>query len=682
MDDSSDLSSPLSSVPSSPLSSLASSPSPPPDMPPIFQSHAYPSPPASQQTSHNGSPVPDGMASSASSDKDGPPPAKRRRISKDRSADYLDLYADTIDPDQQAQLDRLLKVLHKRQKIVVIAGAGISVSAGIPDFRSAQGLFRTLKEEHNLKGSGKHLFDASVYKDDVSTSTFHDMVSTMSRLSKDAKPTAFHHMLATIAQEGRLLRLYSQNVDGIDTSLDPLKTSVPLQKDSENKWPRTVQLHGGLDKMVCSKCHELSDLDPKRFDGPVPPLCQTCEEINDIRTNYEGKRSHGIGRLRPRMVLYNEHNPDDEAIGAVTKDDLRKRPDAVIVVGTTLKVPGVRRIVREMCATVRDRRGGVTIWINNDPPPVAKDLEDCWDIIVEGPSDAVAKHAAMRKWDDPVESDEFAEVSDEDAKKVTEKKLSVLLPDCNPIHATLTPLPSAQHKNNSFRPPLPNETPRKPLDVGPTDWSPIVSPRNSIIPSIESESAEGDNIIVTPSGTSRNDSGLLTPSKSQRNTPVKKDTKKSVSLNDKLKDRSKKATTTKGTKKAAPTKRSNVKYIKTPKSQAKPGPKSKKAQAESKTKPLTNAFKSSKISAMAARAGKNDPASPMVSPSKLRQVSNATSIPPEPMHPLSPQDPRNNTSPATMADETVKDQLPSSYSENQDKAAKNRSRMSVSSFLN
>jgi len=178
------------------------------------------------------------------------------------------------------------------------------------------------------------------------------MVSSMSRLTKDAKPTPFHHMLATIAKEDRLLRLYSQNVDGIDTSLEPLKTRTPLRKDDEGKWPRTVQLHGGLDKMVCSKCHELSDFDADLFSGPTPPLCPRCEEINDLRTNFEGKRSHGIGRLRPRMVLYNEHNPDDEAIGSVTREDLRKRPDAVIVVGTTLKVPGVRRIVRDVwCCT-------------------------------------------------------------------------------------------------------------------------------------------------------------------------------------------------------------------------------------------------------------------------------------------------------------------------------------------
>jgi NAD-dependent histone deacetylase SIR2 len=156
------------------------------------------------------------------------------------------------------------------------------------------------------------------------------MIGSMSRMTRSAKPTAFHHMLATIAKEDRLLRLYSQNVDGIDTSLEPLRSRVPLRKDDEGKWPRTVQLHGGLDKMVCSKCQEVSDFDADLFSGAEPPPCQNCVDVNYIRTDTLGKRSHGIGRLRPRMVLYNEHNPDDIAIGAVTQHDLRKRPDAVI----------------------------------------------------------------------------------------------------------------------------------------------------------------------------------------------------------------------------------------------------------------------------------------------------------------------------------------------------------------
>lgn len=70
------------------------------------------------------------MESGVNTDKEGPPPRKRRRVSKERTTEFLDLRTGEVAPDQQEELDRLLHVLHKRQKIVVIAGAGISVSAG------------------------------------------------------------------------------------------------------------------------------------------------------------------------------------------------------------------------------------------------------------------------------------------------------------------------------------------------------------------------------------------------------------------------------------------------------------------------------------------------------------------------------------------------------------------------
>ncbi len=70
---------------------------------------------------------------------DGPPPAKRRRIQppkqptkqptkQPRTTAYLDL--DDVDSVDEDQLDRLLAVLRRKKKIVVVAGAGISVSAG------------------------------------------------------------------------------------------------------------------------------------------------------------------------------------------------------------------------------------------------------------------------------------------------------------------------------------------------------------------------------------------------------------------------------------------------------------------------------------------------------------------------------------------------------------------------
>jgi NAD-dependent histone deacetylase SIR2 len=223
------------------------------------------------------------------------------------------------------------------------------------------------------------------------------MVRELSHLTQNAKPTPFHHMLATLAEEGRLLRLYSQNVDGIDTTLDPLATKVPL--NIKGPWPKTIQLHGGLEKMVCSKCGHLSDFDGSLFEGPEPPPCKECEEIECVRLA-GGLRSHGIGRLRPRMVLYNEFNPDEEAIGAVSHADIKTRPDAVIVVGTSLKVPGIRRLAKELCSVTRGRRGGFTAWINHDPEPVGIEFKDCWDMVVRGECDEVARLVSLPRWDD------------------------------------------------------------------------------------------------------------------------------------------------------------------------------------------------------------------------------------------------------------------------------------------
>lgn len=99
------------------------------------------------------------------------------------------------------------------------------------------------------------------------------------------------------------------------------------------------------------------------------------------------------------MVLYNEYNPDEDAIGSVSQADLRKVPDAVIVVGTSLKVPGVRRIVKELCLATRSKRDGFTAWINLDPVPLNPDMKDLWDLVVRGKCDDVASLLNLPRWD-------------------------------------------------------------------------------------------------------------------------------------------------------------------------------------------------------------------------------------------------------------------------------------------
>ena len=121
-------SSPLSEPPSSPLTDLGRTPSPPLD---------YPSPPVSNVSEQENSrairvATPDRL------DCDGPPPTKKRKVceQKPRSMERLDLHklgehSDRAQSDHQnQQLKRLVATLRGKRKIVVVAGAGISVSAG------------------------------------------------------------------------------------------------------------------------------------------------------------------------------------------------------------------------------------------------------------------------------------------------------------------------------------------------------------------------------------------------------------------------------------------------------------------------------------------------------------------------------------------------------------------------
>ncbi|KAH8697295.1 DHS-like NAD/FAD-binding domain-containing protein [Talaromyces proteolyticus] len=365
-----------------------SSPPASPQTPPGF----YPSPPPTQEDEQQ-------QQERARTGRQDEPPKKKRRVGPaPRSTQQLDLTDSAKLPytDQLAQIDLLVKTLRTHRKIVVIAGAGISTSAGIPDFRSSSGLFKSVQKKHNLKASGKLLFDAAVYRDDSLTASFHEMVRTLSKEAADSTPTAFHHMLARIAQDNRLSRLYTQNIDCIESSMPPLATQVPLAPKAP--WPRCIQLHGSLKMMVCQKCRHLSEFDGTLFEGPDAPACPACTETDDLRTT-TGQRSHGVGKMRPRIVLYNEHNPDEEAIASVMNTDIRSRPDAVIVVGTSLKIPGVRRLVKSLCKVVRSRRNGVAMWINNEPP-VGKEFEDCWDLIVKGNCEEVARLASLKKWND------------------------------------------------------------------------------------------------------------------------------------------------------------------------------------------------------------------------------------------------------------------------------------------
>lgn len=305
-------------------------------------------------------------------------------------------------------LRKAIKAILKAKRLVVVCGAGISVSAGIPDFRSESGLFQTLKRDNPKEAlsSGRDLFDASVFNNEHTTSMFCQMIAQLSELSQAASPTPFHQALRSLDDRGRLLRVYTQNIDAIElksglsfgvpefdkrrarprskpkstgppiTDQPAISTSSPCPPDSPPmtpgsrymspavEVPRCIPLHGTLQTLHCQTCMHTFPLENyvSSLTSGTPPYCPECTQMEETR-QLVGKRARGVGKLRPSVVLYNELHKDGEGVGEVARRDLvgsskgkgRSGVDTLLVVGTSLKVPGTKRLVREFSKAVRAR---------------------------------------------------------------------------------------------------------------------------------------------------------------------------------------------------------------------------------------------------------------------------------------------------------------------------------------
>ncbi len=212
------------------------------------------------------------------------------------------------------------------------------------------------------------------------------MIDEMRIKIKAAEPTPFHRMMGGLAKEGWLLRLYTQNVDGIDTDIP----SLGKTEGGANKWPIAIPLHGRLDTLFCERCHNEQPFDRSLFENETATAqCEGClkypKRTRSGRTNAPAQPS----LLRPRMLFYDDTiDLDGDLISKAIEFDKGQKVGTILVVGTSLSrdVPGSRNIVKALCDP---DQGGHTIWINPQLPP--KDLERYFGIIILAESDYVAK---------------------------------------------------------------------------------------------------------------------------------------------------------------------------------------------------------------------------------------------------------------------------------------------------
>ncbi|KAG5929155.1 hypothetical protein E4U42_006979 [Claviceps africana] len=267
-------------------------------------------------------------------------------------------------------VDDAVRLLARCNNIIVITGAGISTSLGIPDFRSkGTGLYSKL--EHLGLSDPQEVFDIDVFKQDptIFYSVAKDIIPATDRYT----PT--HKFIAMLHQRGKLLTNYSQNIDNLE-----VKAGLPKGK--------LIQCHGSFGTASCVQCGYRMDgqaIFPDIRAGKIP-RCPRC--IQSLRAaNSSGKkrkRSAGgadggkrrrrqqqqqqqqsprrwssardssddddldddipqAGVMKPDITFFGEDLPD-EFSRRLTEHD-RDKVDLVIVIGTSLKVTPVSEIV-------------------------------------------------------------------------------------------------------------------------------------------------------------------------------------------------------------------------------------------------------------------------------------------------------------------------------------------------
>lgn len=197
----------------------------------------------------------------------------------------------------EGPIERAAHFIKEAFNIVALTGAGISTSAGIPDFRSPESGFFNDPET---------MFLFTSWGFAQNPRGFYEMGKRLLPLFLNAKPTKAHLFLARLEKMGRLRCIITQNIDGLH------------QKAGSE---RVFEVHGNLRKGRCTGCKKectLEEISRKIADNEIPPLCDGCKSI-----------------IRPNIILFGEPLPEGVFLEAVEE---LKRCDLLLVIGSSLVV--------------------------------------------------------------------------------------------------------------------------------------------------------------------------------------------------------------------------------------------------------------------------------------------------------------------------------------------------------
>ena len=193
----------------------------------------------------------------------------------------------------QEEVRKLQEIIDDSRRIVFFGGAGVSTESGIPDFRSAEGIYH-----QHYKYAPEQVVSHSFFK--AHPDVFYEFYKEK-MMCLEAEPNAAHRKLAQLEEAGRLTAVITQNIDGLH------------QKAGSKK---VYELHGSIHRNYCQKCGRFYDAAFVK-EAPGIPRCG-CGGI-----------------IKPDVVLYEESLDSmtiEKSIRAIAE------ADTLIIGGTSLVV--------------------------------------------------------------------------------------------------------------------------------------------------------------------------------------------------------------------------------------------------------------------------------------------------------------------------------------------------------
>jgi NAD-dependent deacetylase len=210
----------------------------------------------------------------------------------------------------------LAELIGSNQPCVALTGAGVSTESGIPDFRSAGGIWERFDPYEVASIDAFHRDPARVW----------EFYALRLDVLADAKPNPAHHALAQLEQAGLVRAVVTQNVDRLHAAAG--------SRD-------VIEVHGTIARARCLRCGAVVEGEALRALLPLPH-CPSCGTVP-----------------KPDVVMFGELLPVDAFERASA---LAREAALLLVVGSSLEVWPVAGLPEETLAN-----GGKLAIVNRDP---------------------------------------------------------------------------------------------------------------------------------------------------------------------------------------------------------------------------------------------------------------------------------------------------------------------------